>query len=91
MRDDIDAEVLFWECDTRRGQTLAQMAIAWALRDQGAASVTSVVLGASSVKQLDANLAALGNLEFTADELGAIDRHSGVEGVNLWQGATESV
>ncbi len=74
-----------------RGQSLAEMAIAWALRDQGAASVTSVVLGASSVKQLDANLAALGNLEFTADELAAIDRHSGVEGVNLWQGATESV
>lgn len=74
-----------------RGQSLAEMAIAWALRDQGGASVTSVVLGASSVKQLDANLAALGNLEFTADELAAIDRHSGVEGVNLWQGATESV
>ncbi len=74
-----------------RGQSLAEMAIAWALRDQGAASVTSVVLGASSVKQLDVNLAALGNLEFTADELAAIDRHSGVEGVNLWQGATESV
>ena len=74
-----------------RGQSLAQMAIAWALRDQGAASVTSVVLGASSVAQLDDNLDALGNLEFTADELKAIDTHSGVEGINLWKGATESV
>ncbi|QXT62450.1 L-glyceraldehyde 3-phosphate reductase [Tessaracoccus palaemonis] len=74
-----------------RGQSLAQLAIAWALRDQGAASVTSVVLGASSVAQLDNNLDALGNLEFTAEELKAIDTHSGVEGINLWKGATESV
>ena len=74
-----------------RGQSLAQMAIAWALRDQGEASVTSVVLGASSVQQHDANLDALGVLDFTADELSAIDQHSVVEGVNLWQGATDSV
>lgn len=74
-----------------RGQSLAQMAIAWALRDQGEASVTSVVLGASSVQQLDANLDALGVLDFTAEELSAIDQHSVVEGVNLWQGATDSV
>lgn len=74
-----------------RGQSLAEMAIAWALRDQGAASVTSVVLGASSVAQLDDNLGALKNLEFTADELAAIDQHGGVEGINLWQGATDSV
>lgn len=76
---------------TRRGQSLAQMAIAWALRDQGSASVTSVVLGASSVAQLDDNLDALGNLEFTADELAEIDAHGGVDGINLWQGATDSV
>jgi len=74
-----------------RGQSLAQMAIAWALRDQGAASVTSVVLGASSVRQLDDNLAALAQLDFTPDELAAIDLHAGVAGVNLWQGATDSV
>ena len=74
-----------------RGQSLAQMAIAWALRDQGEASVTSVVLGASSVRQLDDNLAALAQLDFTADELAAIDLHAGVAGVNLWQGATDSV
>lgn len=74
-----------------RGQSLAEMAIAWVLRDQGAASVTSVVLGASSVAQLDDNLGALGNLEFTAEELAEIDRHGGVAGINLWQGATDSV
>ena len=75
----------------RRGQSLAEMAIAWALRDQGAASVTSVVLGASSVAQLDDNLGGLKNLEFSAGELAAIDEHGGVQGINLWQGATDSV
>jgi len=79
------------EIAQRRGQTLAQMAIAWALRDQGAASVTSVVLGASSVAQLDDNLGALENQGFTAEELAAIDAHGGVEGINLWQGAMDSV
>ena len=74
-----------------RGQSLAEMAIAWALRDQGAASVTSVVLGASSVAQLDNNLDALRNTEFSAEELSAIDQHGGVAGINLWQGATDSV
>ena len=74
-----------------RGQSLAQMAIAWALRDQGDASVTSVLLGASSVRQLDDNLGALDNLEFSSDELSKIDEHGGVEGINLWQGATDSV
>ena len=74
-----------------RGQSLAQMAIAWALRDQGGLSVTSVLLGASSVGQLDDNLGALDNLEFTEDELARIDEHGGVEGINLWQGATDSV
>lgn len=74
-----------------RGQSLAQMAIAWVLRDQGEASVTSALLGASSVAQLDDNLDALSNLEFTADELAAIDAHAGVDGINLWQRATDSV
>ena len=73
-----------------RGQSLAQMAIAWALRDQGDASVTSVVLGASSVKQLDDILGAGDNLYFTSVELAAIVSDCGVEGVNLWQGATDS-
>lgn len=74
-----------------RGQSLAEMAIAWALRDQGLASVTSVVLGASSVAQLDDNLGALNRLDFSDEELAAIDEHGGVQGVNLWQGATDSV
>jgi L-glyceraldehyde 3-phosphate reductase len=64
-----------------RGQTLAQMAVAWVLRDP---RVTSVLVGASSVTQLEQNVAALGNLEFTAEELAEIDRHA-VEGdVNIW-------
>lgn len=75
----------------KRGQSLAQMAVAWVLRDQGDASVTSALLGASSVTQLDDNLDALGNLEFTSDELAAIDEHGGVAGINIWQGATDSV
>ena len=74
-----------------RGQSLAQMAIAWVLRDQGDASVTSALLSASSVAQLDDNLDALGNLDFTDEELTSIDKHGGVEGINLWQGATDSV
>lgn len=74
-----------------RGQTLAQMALAWVLRDQGAASVTTVLIGASSTAQLDDNLGALGTLAFSAEELAAIDQHGGVQGINLWQGATDSV
>ena len=57
-----------------RGQSLAQMALAWALRDP---RMTSVIIGASSVAQLEANIAALGNLDFTAEELAEIDRHLG--------------
>ncbi len=64
-----------------RGQSLAQMAIAWVLRDD---RVTSALLGASSVEQLEQNVAALGNLDFDADELAAIDRFAGEAGVNLW-------
>ncbi|GAA1819672.1 L-glyceraldehyde 3-phosphate reductase [Planosporangium flavigriseum] len=65
----------------RRGQTLAQMAIAWALRDP---RMTSVVLGASSVRQLEDNIAALDNLEFTADELAEIDQYATEAEINLW-------
>ncbi len=57
----------------RRGQSLAQLALAWALRDP---RMTSVIIGASSVGQLEANVAALANLDFTADELAEIDRHT---------------
>ncbi len=65
----------------RRGQTLAQMAIAWTLRDP---RMTSTVLGASSVAQLEANVAALGNTTFTEDELAEIDRYATESGINLW-------
>ena len=55
----------------RRGQSLAQLALVWALRDE---RMTSLVIGASSVAQLEGNVAALGNLDFTAEELAGIDR-----------------
>jgi L-glyceraldehyde 3-phosphate reductase len=65
----------------RRGQTLAQMAIAWTLRD---ARVTSALIGASSVEQLEQNVAALGALGFEAAELEEIDRLAIEGGINLW-------
>ncbi|WP_433688376.1 L-glyceraldehyde 3-phosphate reductase [Micromonospora carbonacea] len=58
----------------RRGQSLAQLALAWALRDP---RMTSLIIGASSVAQLEANVAALDNLDFTAEELAEIDGHLG--------------
>jgi L-glyceraldehyde 3-phosphate reductase len=64
-----------------RGQTLAQMAVAWTLRDP---RVTAALLGASSVAQLEDNIAALGNLAFGSDELAEIDRHATDAGINLW-------
>jgi L-glyceraldehyde 3-phosphate reductase len=68
-----------------RGQTLAQMAIAWVLRERtDAPGVTSALIGASSVRQLEDNLGAVGNLEFTADELRRIDEFAVDSGVNLW-------
>ncbi|MEW1773713.1 L-glyceraldehyde 3-phosphate reductase [Streptomyces sp. NPDC086777] len=68
----------------RRGQTLAQMALAWALRDR---RVTSLVIGASRIEQLEQNVAALENLEFTAEELAEIDRYAVDGGVDLWRDA----
>ena len=64
-----------------RGQTLAQMALAWTLRDP---RVTSTLVGVSSIEQLDANVAALDRLEFAADELADIDRYATDSGINLW-------
>lgn len=64
-----------------RGQTLSQMALAWALRDP---RVTSLVSGASSVEQLDMNLGMLNNMEFSAGELTAIDEFAVDSGINLW-------
>ena len=71
----------------RRGQTLAQMALAWTLRD---ARVTSTLIGASSVGQLEENVAALDKLEFSEDELAEIDRHATDSGINLWATSSES-
>src|SRR5919204_326026 len=64
-----------------RDQSLAQMAVSWVLRDE---RVTSAVVGASSVQQLDNTLAALDRLEFTDDELAAIDEHAVDFGINIW-------
>ena len=69
-----------------RGQSLAQMALAWALRD---ARVTSVLIGARSVAQLDDSLGALDKLEFSDDELARIDKHAIDAGINLWAASSE--
>ncbi len=65
-----------------RGQTLAQMAIAWTLRDR---RVTSALIGARSLAQLDDSLDALKRLDFSPDELSAIDRHATEGGIDLWR------
>jgi L-glyceraldehyde 3-phosphate reductase len=65
-----------------RRQSLAQMAIAWALRDP---RVTSVLIGASSVDQLEENVTALENLDFSVDELTSIDRYAVDGGIDLWR------
>jgi L-glyceraldehyde 3-phosphate reductase len=69
------------EIAAARGQSLAQMALAWALRDP---RVTSVLIGASSVEQLEQNVAATGRLDFDDDELKAIDAHAVDAGIDLW-------
>jgi L-glyceraldehyde 3-phosphate reductase len=66
----------------RRGQRLAQMALAWALRDE---RVTSVLIGASSVDQLEENLGALEKLDFSNEELAEIDHSAEDAGVDLWE------
>jgi L-glyceraldehyde 3-phosphate reductase len=68
-----------------RGQKLAQLALQWAVRDP---RVTSAVIGASSVEQLDANLDALSFPDLTAEELSAIDDHAVEAGINLWSRST---
>jgi L-glyceraldehyde 3-phosphate reductase len=74
------------EIARRRGQTLAQMALAWALRDE---RMTSLVIGASSVRQLEENAAALDRLDFSADELAEIDRFAVEGGIDLWRSVSE--
>lgn len=73
-----------------RGQSLAQMAIAWVLRDQGESSVTTALIGASSVAQLEDSLGAALNTEFTGDELARIDQYAVESDINQWKGATQS-
>ncbi|SFK87867.1 L-glyceraldehyde 3-phosphate reductase [Streptosporangium canum] len=75
------------EIARRRGQSLAQMALAWALRDR---RVTSVLIGASSVRQLEDSLGAVGGLSFTDEELEAIDKDAVEAGVNLWSSSSEA-
>ncbi|MBV8687683.1 MAG: L-glyceraldehyde 3-phosphate reductase [Alphaproteobacteria bacterium] len=65
-----------------RGQSLAQMAIAWVLRDP---RVTSALIGARTVAQLDESLAALERLDFSDNELAEIDRHAGESGIDIWK------
>ena len=69
------------ELAKRRGQSLAQMALAWTLRDP---RMTSTLVGASSVEQLEQNVAALDKLDFTSDELEEIDRYATDSNINLW-------
>jgi L-glyceraldehyde 3-phosphate reductase len=70
-----------------RGQSLAQMAIAWTLRDP---RVTSSLVGARNVQQLDDSLGALERPEFSDEELDAIDRHAVEAGINLWKASSDS-
>ena len=71
----------------RRGHSLAQLALAWALRDP---RVTSLVIGASSVAQLEDNVAALDHIHFTDEELDEIDQHAVDGGIDLWRGSSTS-
>ena len=71
----------------RRGQSLAQLALAWAARDE---RVSSVLIGASSVKQLEQNIAALDNQSFTSDELAEIDQYAVEGGIDLWRSVATS-
>jgi L-glyceraldehyde 3-phosphate reductase len=75
------------EIASRRGQTLAQMALAWVLRDE---RVTSSLIGASSVAQLEDNIAALDRLGFSDDELAEIDRYATDGAINIWAASSES-
>jgi L-glyceraldehyde 3-phosphate reductase len=74
------------EIAARRGQTLAAMALGWTLRDP---RMTSTLVGASSVEQLEANLRALERLDFTDDELAEIDRYATESDINIWATSSE--
>ncbi len=75
------------EVAVRRGQTLAQMAISWVLRDP---RVTSALIGASRWSQIEDALGALDNVEFTSDELEQIDRHAVEGGINIWATSSDA-
>jgi L-glyceraldehyde 3-phosphate reductase len=75
------------EIAARRGQTLAQLALAWTLRDS---RITAALIGASSVKQLEANVAALDKLDFTQEELAEIDRYATEADINIWAASSET-
>jgi L-glyceraldehyde 3-phosphate reductase len=85
--DNLDRVRALNEIARARGQTLAQMAVAWVLRD---ARVTSALVGVSSVSQLEANVAALERPDFTADELAEIDRHAHDGRINIWAQSSRS-
>src|SRR3954453_9865710 len=88
LSDDVLAQVrALNEIASARGQSLAQMALAWVLREP---RVTSALVGASSVGQLEDNIAALDDLSFSDEELEAIDRHAVDAGVNIWAGSSEA-
>jgi L-glyceraldehyde 3-phosphate reductase len=75
------------EIAQRRGQTLAQLALAWTLRDP---RMTSTLVGASSTEQLEQNLGALQKPDFTAVELEEIDRYATDSGINIWAASSEN-
>jgi L-glyceraldehyde 3-phosphate reductase len=75
------------EIASGRGQTLAQMAVAWTLRDP---RVTSALIGASSVEQLEDTLRAVRHLDFSGDEIEEIDRHAVESGINLWAASSNA-
>ncbi|TVR00380.1 MAG: L-glyceraldehyde 3-phosphate reductase [Spirochaetaceae bacterium] len=75
------------EIARKRGQSLSQMAIAWVLRDS---RVTSALIGASRVEQVEENLKALENLKFTSEELAEIDRYATESGINLWAASSQA-
>ena len=75
------------EIAARRGQTLAQLALAWTLRDP---RVTSTLVGASSVEQLEANVAAIEKLDFSEEELAEIDRYATESELNIWARSSET-
>ena len=75
------------EIARRRGQSLAQMAVAWCLRDP---RITTVLVGASRPEQIEENIAALKNLEFTPEELAEIDRHATESGINRWARSSQA-